>query len=417
MIRWTAALLCAAPSLAAAQDLAQLGEGVTQPGNNALPIAYLASRPVPSATPWSVRFARAVMTRNPDTHRRWDYTAGVVLGAIEKVGQTRKDSAMLTYVRRNMERFVSADGHVQGGYSRDEYNIDAISQGRVLFALSARTRDPRYLKAATELRTQLRTHPRTSEGGFWHKKIYPQQMWLDGLYMGQPFYAQYASVVASPAERDSIYNDVALQFLLVARHTRDPRTQLMYHGWDAARSQPWADSATGLSKNFWARAVGWYMMGAVETLDYLPPTHPDRDEIIRTLQDVADGVARVQEPVTGLWWDILDAPNRDGNYLEASASSMFVYAMAKGARLGYLAPRFRAIATRAFDGMTRNLVREAPYGASLINVCQVSGLGGALRKDGTPRDGTFGYYVSEPVVSDDYKGVGPFILAALELGK
>lgn len=417
MSRWIAALLFGAPALLAAQDLAQLGEGVMQPGNKAIPIAYLAARPVPSPTPWSVRFARAVMTRNPDTHRRWDYTAGVVLGAIERVGQARRDNAMLTYVRRNMERFVSADGHVLGGYSRDEYNIDAISQGRVLFALASRTGDARYLKAATELRTQLRTHPRTSEGGFWHKKIYPQQMWLDGLYMGQPFYAQYASVVAGPAERDSIYNDVALQFLLVARHTRDPRTLLMYHGWDAARSQPWADSSTGLSRNFWARAMGWYMMGAVETLDYLPVTHPDRDAIIRTLQDAAEGVARVQEPVTGLWWDILDAPNREGNYLEASASSMFVYALAKGARLGYLAPRFRAIAIRGFDGMTRNLIREASYGASLINVCQVSGLGGSLRKDGTPRDGTFGYYVSEPVVSDDYKGVGPLILAALELGK
>jgi unsaturated rhamnogalacturonyl hydrolase len=409
--------LLVAPTLLAAQDLAQLGEGVAQPGNKPLAIPHAAPRVVPTTTPWSVRFARAVMTRNPQTHRRWDYTAGVVLGAIEKVGQARKDTAMLSYVRRNMDRFVSADGAVQGGYSRDEYNIDAISQGRVLFALAARTTDPRYRRAAAQLREQLRTHPRTSEGGFWHKKIYPQQMWLDGLYMAQPFYAQYAAAFAAPAERDSIFDDVAKQFLLVARHTRDPRTQLMYHGWDAARAQPWADSATGLSKNFWGRAVGWYMLGVVETLDYLPAAHADRDAIIRTLQEVADGVARVQDPATGLWWDMLDAPNREGNYLEASASSMFVYALAKGARLGYLAPRFRAIAGRGFDGLTRNLVREAPYGASLINVCQVSGLGGAPRKDGSPRDGSFGYYVSEPVVTDDYKGVGPFILAALELGR
>lgn len=417
MRRRIGVLLAVLPATLGAQELAQLGEGVAQPGNMAYPLTAMPARAVASGTPWSVRFARAVMARNPQTHRRWDYTAGVVLGAIEKVGQARKDTAMLAYVKRNTDRFVNTDGTVQGGYTRDEYNIDAISQGRVLFALAARTTDPRYRKAAGQLREQLRTHPRTSEGGFWHKKIYPQQMWLDGLYMGQPFYAQYAATFAGAAERDSIFDDVAKQFLLVARHTRDPRTQLMYHGWDAAHTQPWADSATGLSKNFWGRAVGWYMMGVVETLDYLPATHPDRDAIIRTLQEVAEGVTRVQDPLTGLWWDILDQPNRDGNYLEASASSMFVYALAKGARLGYLTPRYRAVAQRGFDGITRHLVREAAYGVSLINVCQVSGLGGALRKDGSPRDGTFGYYVSEPVVSDDYKGVGPLILAALELGK
>jgi unsaturated rhamnogalacturonyl hydrolase len=191
----------------------------------------------------------------------------------------------------------------------------------------------------------------------------------------------------------------------------------MYHAWDAARVQPWADSSTGLSRNFWARAMGWYVVAVVETLDHLPANHPDRAAIVLTLQQAADGLARVQDPLTGLWWDVLDAPNRAGNYLEASASAMFVYALAKGARLGYLAPHYRAIATRGFDGIVTNLVREASYGASLVNVCQVSGLGGNLRKDGSYRDGSFAYYISEPVVSDDYKGVGPMILAALELGR
>ncbi len=401
---------------ARATEAVQLGEGVPQP--NGLPVEIPNAMPRPTATdvPWAVRFARSVMTRNPQNHRRWDYTAGVVLGAIEKVGAARKDTAMLAYVRRSMDRFVKPDGSVEG-FDRDEYNIDAVSQGRVLFALAARTADPRYRKAAETVRAQLATHPRTPEGGFWHKKIYPQQMWLDGLYMGQPFYAQYAATVASPGERAMIFDDVAKQFLLVARHTRDPRSGLMYHGWDAAKAQPWADSTTGLSKHFWGRAMGWYMLGAVETLDYLPAAHPDRDAVIRTLQDAADAIARVQDPLTGLWWDILDAPNRKGNYLEASASSMFVYALAKGARLGYLAPRFRGVAARGFDGITSNLVRPAAYGVSLVNVCQVSGLGGAPRKDGSYRDGSYEYYISEPVVSDDYKGLGPLILAAHELGR
>ncbi|MBL0940019.1 MAG: glycoside hydrolase family 88 protein [Gemmatimonadaceae bacterium] len=388
-----------------------------QPGGRPLVIPNAVPRRIATTIPWSVRFARSVMTRNPQNHRRWDYTAGVVLGAIDKVGRTRRDSAMLQYVQRNMDRYIAADGAIGGNYSIEEYNIDGVSQGRVLFPLYARSRDVRYRKAADILRKQLATHPRTAEGGFWHKQIYPQQMWLDGLYMAQPFYAEYAATFATPTERATIFDDVAKQFLLVARHTRDAQSNLMYHGWDAVRAQPWADSATGLSRNFWARAMGWYVMGVVETLDHLPITHPDRTMIIRTLQDAADGIARVQDPLTGLWWDVMDAPNREGNYLEASASAMFVYALAKGARLGYLDSKYRQAAERGFDGMIANLVREAPYGASLINVCQVSGLGGNLRKDGSYRDGSYAYYISEPVVSDDYKGVGPMILAALELGR
>jgi unsaturated rhamnogalacturonyl hydrolase len=232
--------------------------------------------------------------------------------------------------------------------------------------------------------------------------------------MGEPFYAQYAKAFGEPAA----FDDIARQFLLVARHTRDPRTDLMYHAWDAARAQPWADSATGLSRSFWGRAMGWYVVGVVETLDHFPASHPDRAAIVQTLRDAAEGIARVQDPVTGLWWDVLDQPNREGNYLEASASSMFVYALAKAARLGHIDARFRRIAERGFDGLLTNLVRENDDGTvSLINVVQVSGLGGNPRRDGSPRDGTFGYYVTEPVVTDDYKGVGPFILAAQELGR
>ncbi|GLC23738.1 glycoside hydrolase family 88/105 protein [Roseisolibacter agri] len=396
----------------------QLGEGSAQPNDAPLAIPHAPPRPRPSGgRPWSARVAESVMRRNPQVHRRWDYTAGVVLGAIEKVGQARRDTAMLAYVQRNMDRFVKADGSIDG-YEPEEYNLDHVAPGRVLLSLHERTKDARYRQAADRLRAQLRTHPRTSEGGFWHKQVYPQQMWLDGLFMAQPFAAQYARSLATPAARDSAFDDVARQFLLVARHTRDPRTNLMYHGWDAARAQKWADSATGLSPNVWGRAMGWYVVAVVETLDHLPSSHPDRAAIVQTLRDAADGIARVQDPVTGLWWDVMDQPNRAGNYLEASASSMFAYALAKGARLGYLDARYRRVAERGFDGLLSNLVRENPDGTvSLINVVQVSGLGGSLRRDGSYRDGSFAYYVSEPVVTDDYKGVGPFILAALELGR
>ena len=366
-----------------------------------------------ASSAWSTRMAEAVIARNPQTHTRWDYTAGVVLLAIQRVGEATGSAKMLAYVKENMDRFVQPDGTITG-YQLEEFNLDQIAQGRLLFPLWQRTKDERYRKAADHLRDQLRRHPRTSEGGFWHKQIYPQQMWLDGLYMAGPFYAEYARTFGEPAA----FDDVAKQFLLVARHTRDARTGLMYHGWDAAKTQKWADTATGLSANFWGRAVGWYMVAAVEVLDYLPKSHPDRATIIATLGDVAEAVARVQDPVTGLWWQVLDQPNRAGNYLEASASSMFVYALAKAARLGYVDARFRATATRGFDGLVRHLVKPGEDGMpSLTNVCQVAGLGGNLRKDGSYRDGSYAYYVSEPIVADDYKGVGPFIYAALELGR
>lgn len=366
-----------------------------------------------SAEPWSVRFSKAVMARNPDVTPRWDYIAGVVLLAIDRVATARNDAPMRAYVKRNMDRFVQPDGTISG-YKPEEFNLDHIAQGRLLFPLLRRTGDSRYRNAARHLRAQLSRHPRTSEGGFWHKQIYPQQMWLDGLYMAEPFYAEYAKTFGEP----EAFDDVAKQFLLVTRHTRDPRTGLMYHGWDAAKAQKWADSATGLSKNFWGRAMGWYMMGAVDALDYLPRSHKDRDAVILTLKQAAEAVAKVQDPVSGLWWQVMDEPNRSGNYLEASASSMFVYSLAKAARLGYIEPAYRSIAIRGFNGLVSNLVKTGSDGiVSLTNICQVAGLGGNLRKDGSYRDGTFAYYVSEPIVADDYKGVGPFIMAAHELGR
>lgn len=423
---WAAVTACCLTATAAGAQIAHLpagtglGEGTRQPGDSAYAVPHAAPRLRPAAAgarPWSVRMAESVMRRAPQTHRRWDYTAGVVLGAVERVGLARRDAAMLAYVQANMDRVVRPDGSI-AGYNSADYNLDEVSQGRLLFGLAARTRDPRYRLAADRLRAQLRAQPRTAEGGFWHKRIYPEQMWLDGLYMAGPFYAEYARTFAAGAARDSAFDDVARQFLLAARHTRDPRTGLMVHAWDAARRQPWADPATGLSPHVWGRAMGWYLVGAVETLDHLPAAHPDRPAVVRVLQEAAESVARVQDPVTGLWWDVLDQPNRAGNYLEASASSMFAYALAKAARLGYVDARYRQAAERGFGGLLANLVREHADGTvSLVNVVQVSGLGGNPRRDGSARDGSFAYYVSEPVVTDDYKGVGPFILAALELGR
>jgi unsaturated rhamnogalacturonyl hydrolase len=357
---------------------------------------------------WSERLAESLMRRDSVVHPKWDYVAGVVLLGVQRVGERTRDPRYARYVKSNIDRLVGADGSI-ATYSIDEFNLDQINEGKLLFPLYASTHDERYAKAARLLREQLRQHPRTKEGGFWHKKTYPSQMWLDGLYMASPYYAQYASVFNEPAA----FDDVTRQFLLVARHLRDPRTGLYYHGWDESRTQPWADSATGLSPSFWARAVGWYAMALVDALDYLPAKHKDRAEMVRVLQDLSRAVREVQDPMSGLWYDVLDQPNRAGNYHEASASSMFVYAFAKGARKGYLDASYRDAATRGFDGIIRELVTVDDKGlVSLNGIVSVSGLGGKGN-----RNGTFAYYMSEPVVSNDPKGVGPLILAAEELGR
>jgi unsaturated rhamnogalacturonyl hydrolase len=368
--------------------------------------ALVAQIAAANAKPWSVRVAESVMKRNPAVYDKWDYTAGLMLVALERVGAATGDPKYAAYIKKSVDSLVRPDGRI-ATYSAAEFNLDQINEGRALFALSDRTHDARYAKAADALREQLRTQPRTAEGGFWHKQIYPQQMWLDGLYMAEPFYAEYAKRHADTAAM----NDVARQFLLVARHFHDPKTGLYYHGWDSVHRQPWADSATGLSKNFWGRSIGWYLMAALDVLDYMPASHRDRAEIIRIVQQLADAVARVQDPVSGVWWQVLDQPNRAKNYLEASGSAMFTYAFAKGVRLGVLAPSYRERAQRGFDGMLATFVSVDPGGLVSINgICKVAGLGG-----NPPRDGSYEYYVSEPVVSNDYKGVGAFILAAHEL--
>jgi unsaturated rhamnogalacturonyl hydrolase len=367
-----------------------------------------AAAPRAGADSYAARMSRAVMQRHPQVHHRWDYVAGLALLGIDETGLRSGDARYAAYVKENMDRWVQPDGSITG-YRLEEFNIDQVNQGKLLFRLYERTRDERYRRAAELLREQMRRHPRTAEGGFWHKQVYPHQMWLDGLYMAAPFLAEYANVFGEPA----LHDDVAHQILLIARHTRDPRTGLYYHGWDASRSMHWADPQTGLSPNFWGRAMGWYAMAIVDVLDHLPETHPRHGAVVGVLRQLAEAVVRVQDPVSGLWYQVLDQPNREGNYHEASASSMFVYSLAKGVRQGHLGAEYAAAARRGYDGIIRDFVKPDDDGAiSLHRVNEVSGLGGRQL-----RDGSFEYYISEPIVKNDYKGVGPFILASLELGR
>lgn len=356
--------------------------------------------------PWSLQAVKTLLQRHPSLSYRWHYEPGVALLAVQRVWEQTRDERYFEYIQRNMDEFVDKRGNIRT-YDLEEYNLDQINQGKVLFTLHTETGEERYKKAAFLLREQLRTHPRTERGGFWHKLIYPNQMWLDGLYMAAPFFTQFAQAFDEPA----IFDDVAHQIAIFDRRARDAGTGLLYHAWDYSRSQKWANPRSGCSPHFWARAMGWFMMALPDILDHFPREHPRRDLIIQIFRDTAEAVLMVQDEASGAWYQILDQGHRTGNYLEASASCMFVYALAKGVRLGYLDPPYMQSASRGYQGVLDQFIEVDGHGwVNLHRICSVGGLGG-----NPYRDGSFEYYISEPVVSNDYKGFGPFIMASVEI--
>jgi unsaturated rhamnogalacturonyl hydrolase len=355
---------------------------------------------------WSVRMVESTLKRYTLNEARWHYEHGLQVMAIQKVAEATGEARYLRFVSDWIDHFVQADGTIRS-YRADEYNIDQINAGKLLFGALERTGDARYRKALALLREQLRTQPRNNSNGFWHKQIYPYQMWLDGIYMAGPFLAEYAFRFEEPATLD----DVIYQIMLIEEHTRDEKTGLLYHAWDESKQQRWSDPITGRSQYFWGRAVGWYVMAIVDVLDFLPREHAHRQDLIAILDQTAAALIKVQDKTTGLWYQILDLPERTGNYLEASASAMFVYSFAKAVREGYLVQDYLLSARRAYHGLLQNLIKIDSQGLlTLEKVCGGAGLGGEPY-----RDGSFEYYVTEKIIPNDPKGVGPFILAALEI--
>jgi unsaturated rhamnogalacturonyl hydrolase len=386
-------------------------------------------------TGYAVKMADSEMKRNPESwmldfskEPKWNYTQGLVLKAIYEVGEKTKDKKYFDYVKSYVDTMIAPGGKIRG-YKPTEYNIDRINSGKILFPLYTKTRKkllmissgkilfPLYTKgkntvyklAIDTLRTQMLTHPRTSEGGFWHKKIYEHQMWLDGIYMASPFLAQYAAEFNEPA----LFDDVANQILLIAKHTYNPATGLYYHGWDESKTQKWANPETGQSPEFWSRSIGWYMMAMVDVLDFLPENHPQREAIIDVLKNLSAALEKYQDKETELWYQVTDKGGAPGNYLESSASAMFIYTWAKGAQKGYLASSYLEKAYSAYDNYIRQFIRTNEDGTiSVTSGCAVAGLGG-----NPYRDGSYEYYISEPVRDNDPKATGPFILASLLLNK
>ena len=337
---------------------------------------------------------------------KWTYDQDLILQGIQGLWKATGDGKYFNYIQKSMDFFVDENGDIRT-YQFDNLTLDNIAPGRDLLLLYNVTGKKKYLDAVQTLRKQLSSQPRTNENGFWHKKIYPNQMWLDGLYMAEPFYTEYANTF----HEDSDYNDIATQFILMEKNARDIKTGLLYHGYDASKEEKWADKQTGLSPNFWGRAMGWYGMGLVDVLEDFPNDNPHRKELVDILNRFARAVANVQDKKTGLWWDILNMPGKEKNYVEASASCMFVYALAKGVRLGFLPASFLPVAKRGYGGIIKNFIKTDSNGQmNLYGTVSVSGLGGKPY-----RDGSYDYYTSEKVVENDPKGVGAFLLASNEM--
>jgi unsaturated rhamnogalacturonyl hydrolase len=368
------------------------------------------------ATPlqWSVRMADSETVRlgdklawRPGRKAKWDYTAGLFTLSLLKLNEQVPTPAYIEFTRDAIGSFIQDDGRIHG-YQVADYNIDHVAPGKTVLALYELTGDQRYKKCADLLRKQLATQPRTSEGGYWHKQRYPWQMWLDGLFMGAPFYAEYTADFNGPA---ADFDDVVKQFRLMNKAAYDARTGLYYHAWDEKRAQDWANQETGLSSNFWGRAVGWWAMAQVDTLDFLPKEHPGCAEIIALIKKTADGIVRWQDAETGVWWQVLDQGGRKGNYRESTCSAMFVYAMAKAVNKGYLSKDYTPAILKAYNGVISQFIKTGGDGRiSLTKCCSVAGLGFG-------RDGSYEYYLREPVIDNDLKGVGPFILAGIEVQK
>lgn len=348
--------------------------------------------------------ADCTIQRNGLLNKKWSYDYGVVWRGMEMLYALTGNEKYFSYIFDALDGMVDANG-IPAGYDREAYNLDHLCIGRQLIYLWQKTGKEKFRKAAALLRSQLDGQPRTGDGGFWHKKIYPYQMWLDGQHMAIPFYLQYEAAFGPDEEAQT---DAARQLILAYRHTLNPGTGLPCHGWDEAKKQIWANPVTGRAVHAWGRAVGWYMTALADSLGMLPLGNVHYPEVF----DIFNGLSEIllSERQKRVWLQVLDCPDRLGNYLESSGSCLIDYALLQGARLGLLPKEFGKEAQKSFEAIQRHFVGRMKNGEYFIaKCCQGAGLGGA-----SGRDGSFDYYVSENVVSFDLKATGAYIQAACE---
>ncbi|MBR7014840.1 MAG: glycoside hydrolase family 88 protein [Lachnospiraceae bacterium] len=363
-------------------------------------IAYLLANSSAEKPMWNKEMIRQ------GKKNKWNYIDGCMITAILSLYEITGEQKYFDFAKEFIDFFVQEDGTIKT-YDVKEYNLDNINTASNLFFLYDKTGEEKYKLALDHVRTQLDTMPRTKEGSFWHKDIYPNQVWLDGLYMAEPFYMRYETRFSKMEK----CNDVILQFKNVKAHMKDPKTGLYYHGYDESREMYWADPETGCSPNFWLRSLGWFSLALVETAQATDESlYYEKRFLISILEDLVDALIPFQSE-EGMFYQVPDKPEAEGNYLETSGTALIAYAILKGVRLGFLAPRYAAIGEKAFDGIVKKYLSKNEDGTlKLSGICLVAGLGG---KD--HRDGSLKYYFSEPVVENEAKGVAPFLLAYTEM--
>jgi len=351
---------------------------------------------------WNIEKAKAGLKGG------WNYIDGCMILALLEIYQATGEKKYYEFADAFIDHRVKDDGSIDG-YEVEEYNIDNVNAGKTLFSLYELNGKEKYRKAIDLIYSQVQTQPRTPEGNFWHKKIYPNQVWLDGMYMGQPFYMEYETKFNNKKN----YADIFSQFANVVKYLRDEKTGLYYHGYDASKKIFWCDKETGLSKNFWLRALGWYSMALLDTLYKCDKEGYEKeyDELKQVFVDFIDSMLNFQHE-SGLWYQLPALGGKEPNYLETSGSSIMAYCLLKGVRLGILPENYREYGLKAFNGVCNKYLKEKDGKLSLGGICLVAGLG---PEDNLRRDGSFEYYMSEPIVEDDAKGVGPLLLAYTEL--
>ena len=342
---------------------------------------------------------------------KWNYTTGLELKAFLDCSYMDELLPVREYVRDWYEAIIDSTGAIGGGYKEANYSLDHICPGWTLLKLVKSFPEEKYFKAIEQLYRQLQAQPRNAEGGFWHKQIYPDQMWLDGLYMAMPFYAEYTRDYVADSLRSAHYEDIVHQFSLAYERCYDPANGLLRHAWDASHRMFWCDPQTGQSAHAWGRALGWYCMALVEVIDILDQDSRFEDKTLPSiLSSVFASLLKVADPETGLWYQVLDCPGREGNYLEATCNAMFAYAMLKGVRLGVLDGVDEKMACQTYEQMVKTFVTVDDAGVVDLNeCCAVAGLGGKQM-----RSGKYDYYVNETIVKNDPKGMGPLIWAMHE---
>ncbi|MDM1293559.1 glycoside hydrolase family 88 protein [Sphingobacterium sp. N143] len=365
-----------------------------------------------TAQPMYQQFADSEMKRFPkawqlDHGKRlyFGYSQGLGCLAMLRVAEKTGDKKYFDYVEKWADTLINEKGEIHL-YELSTYNVDFINAGKILFELYEKTKKEKYRLAIETLVHQLKYQPTTLEGGYWHKLIYPHQIWLDGVYMTGPFLAKYAKL-----SKDDRYYDKAIdEILITAKHTVDAKTGLYYHAWDESKKQAWANPQTGQSPNFWGRSIGWYFMAVIDVLDELPVDYPRRDKLIQLVQSLAKDLSNYQDD-EGLWWQVIDQAGREKNYQEASVNSMFLYAYSKGINKKYLAESYRGLIHRLYQGIQSRLLKKKDGVWTLIQCNAVAGLGG-----NPYRDGSYDYYVGERIRENDTKATGPFIMGCLEAG-